>query len=294
MNKEQLNIYHLIKEVINYAYNDNLEMKDFILYFYCSKHLEKIINYYEVIYYNPFNVYLALLKEHDFKQNIDLKQLDINVVNYICYIYLTFHFITDESFKMIVKQLTIDDILNYYEQYHTLADERVIFKSKIKYNEKNNAIRKMRSSGHQFDLSNNKKNLYIAKEIYLKLFEYNVVKSLKYQYLNKRSFLANNEATLFVSNYVNLSDTISDIDVSYLKFNHVNNILFVFLKEHENMSKEALEELFYAQTNIPFDQILVYKNEIIQFINKVDGYKEFNIALTNLDIKKIEKEYLEK
>ena len=291
MNKEQTDIYHLIKDIAQYAYQDNLEMKDFLLALFRSEYIERIIEYYEIIYYNPLNVYRVLIKNNSFKANDGKEKYDINVINYICYIYLVFHFRTGESLKLITKELTIDEILDYYEQYHTLADERVIFKAKINYNEKMNYIRKSRASGYKFDLSNSRKNLFIAKHLYLKLFNYPEIRLLRYEYDHGYSYLKSETTTLFVAEYSNIQETISNNEIDHIKFNHSSNILVVFLKDNENVDQMQLEQIFHSQPQIPFDKILMYKDETIVFINRGDGYKLFNIFITPLDINKIEEDY---
>ena len=291
MNKEQTSIYRLAKDIVDYAYADNLNMKDFILTFFRSDTLMAIICFSEIVYYNPLKTYKRFINKYSFYKEDKKKELDIDIIHYICYIYMTFYFRTNESFKMIVKELPFDDIIKYYELYHTLADERVIFKAKLNYNSKMNPIRKSRSTGYRFDLSNDKINLFIAKQLYLKLFDYPEINELKYAYSNGIYYLTSNNANLFVSDLFNAEKIIESSEASYIKYNCPNNILLVLLKDGENITQGELQRLFNNQPQIPFDKIIVYKDEKIDFINKGDGYKRFNIFITALDIKKIKNDY---
>lgn len=294
MNKEQTDIYHLVKAIVNLAYLDNLEMEDFINAFFKSTYLENILNFYEVVYYNPNKIYKQIREEFDFKRNEKEERYDINVINYVCYIYLSFHFRTLESLNSILKQLPFLDIITYYEQHHTLADERVIFKAKLNYNEKMNYIRKSRSNGYKFDLTNPKKKQFIAKLIYLKLFNYPEIEAMKYTYKDHYSFLKSDVATLFAFTRVEGIKAIKDKELDYIKYNFQDNILFIFLDEKENIEQDKIEELFYSQEGIPFSKMIFYKNKQVAFINQSDGYKTFFINLTPLDIRRIDADYLNK
>lgn len=294
MNKEQTDIYHLVKDIVNLAYLDNLEMEGFINVFFKSTYLENILNFYDVIYYNPNKIYKQIREEFDFKRNKKEERYDINVMNYVCYIYLSFHFRTQESLNSILKQLPFLDIITYYEQYHTLADERVIFKAKLNYNEKMNYIRKSRSSGYKFDLTKPKKNQFIAKHIYLKLFYYPEIVAMKYTYKDHYSFLKSDVATLFTFTRVEGIKATKDKELDHIKYNSQDNILFIFLNENENIEQDKIEELFYGQEGIPFSKMIFYKDEQVAFINQNDGYKTFFINLTPLDIKRIDADYLSK
>lgn len=283
-------VYELAKGVVTYAYQDKLKIKEFILYFFNSSTMDRIIEYSDIVYYHPLNIYREICGEHHFKK--EEEQYDYDIVKYIVYIYLAFYYRTRESFSLVISILPINDIVSYYDLYHTLDEERVIFRAKINYNLKMNALRKNRASHYRFDYSEESKNLFIAKYIYLKLFNYPEIKSLRYTYKDKIRYLESQSTSLFVSTYSNKKEIIDNNTIAHIKYQYSNNILFIFLQDDEEINMDELTLLFHSQTQIPFDKILIYKNETVAFINQGDGYLAFNIALTNLDIKKIEKDYL--
>ncbi len=69
MSNEELNFYHLIKDIVHYAYIENIEIKQFIHYFFSSEKIIKISRYCDIVYYHPLSVYHKLLKENDFEKN---------------------------------------------------------------------------------------------------------------------------------------------------------------------------------------------------------------------------------
>lgn len=291
MNNEQLSFYHLVKDIVHYAYIENIEIKEFIHYFFSSEEIIKISKFCDIVYYHPLSIYYKLIKEHEFKKDISNSDYDINIINYICYIYTVFHFRTSEPFKLILKILPINDILKYYEQYHTFPDEKVIFKAKIAYNLKMNNIRKNRKTGYFFDLTNQKKNLYIAKHLYLKLFNYPEINQLQYEYTDYCSFLKSSNTSLFVTNLSNIENLANNESISYINYNFPNSILFVFLSKDDNLSKKQIEDIFYMKCKSKFNSILFYKNEMIYFINRTEGFYMFNLFVTSLDIRKIEEDF---
>lgn len=289
MNEVQKSTYDLIKSIIYLAYKDEYDMESFILLFFLSEQCNNIVLFNDIIYYHPEKVYIDFLKDKTIKKSKET--YDITVLNYICYIYLAFSYRTKESFKSIFSILPISTIVSFYELYHTLSEERVIFISKINYNLKMNPIRKSRMSHIHFDYSNKIKNLFIAKNLYLKLFNYPEIKDLHYIYKEKISFLESNNVKMFISTIDEYNFVLKNNVISNLKFDCPNNILVILLNDNENIDKKELTNIFHAQEGIPFDKILVYKNEKILFINSADGYHEFYIPITNLDLKKIEFEY---
>lgn len=290
--KDKLHQYNLIKEITSLAYQDEYDMENFITYFFVSKIFKQIIDYSDITYFNPRLVYLRFVKEVDIKKGD--QNPDILVLYYVVNIYLKFYYRTSTSFSAIMSQLPYKDIIDFYELYHTLSEERVIFMSKIRYNLKMNAIRKKRSKKNvELSFNDRDYNLYIAKQLYVKLFSYPEIYSSKYVYNNKHRYLINDNLFFLYTCYLDeIHSVLNDEELAHIKYMNTNNVLFIFPKNGEVLTKDELQSLFMAQKGVAFDKILVYQYGKILFINWSDGYKEFYVDINLLDERRIKSGYL--
>lgn len=289
-NYERNRQYSLIKEIASYAYRDNLDMNIFINKFFLSYEAKQIVLFSDITYFNPINVYHNFIKNNKIPNSTNHD--DILVIYYAVKIYLSFYYRTNEEFLHILKQLPYEDISKYYELYHTLSEERVIFMSKVRYNLKMNPVRKLRSGDNVLlNTTEDIYNLFVAKHLYLKLFNYPEIRNTRYLFRDDMVFLINDDVFLYACFSSDVNEVISDETLSHIKYNHKENILFIFPDIKESYDKDYLNNLFNKQTGIPFDKILVYMQDRILFINSGDGYREFYINITSLDEKRIGKEY---
>lgn len=282
--------YALLKEIALLAFDDGIDMEKFITSFFTSPIINQIVNYSDITYFHPQKVYKSFAREHDI--GISSDNDDISVIYYALYIYLKFYYRTNEPFIHILKQLPYQDISKYYELYHTLNEERVIFMTKVKYNLKMNPIRKLRGKDNVYlDTSEGIFNLYIAKHLYLKMFDYPEIRELTYKYHNRKQYLANDRVFLYTCFSSGLKTTLEDEVLSHIKYNHENNVLFIFPDTKEVIDKKYLEDIFVNQNEIPFDKIFIYSRDKLSFINSSDGYREFYINITSLDNRRIQEEF---
>lgn len=291
---DRYNQYELLKDIVRMVYQNTIDIDIFIKTFLKSDIFNKILHYSDVVFYHSKTVFVRFVSKHHIAHTEEQKY-DIEIANYIFFIYLAFFHRTGENISSIVKQLPVDDIVNYYEKYHTLSEERVIFISKTRFNKKMNLIRKKRSKDNPtVDLSSSSKNLFIAKQIYSKLFDYPEIRELRYKYIDKREYLDNDTAFLY-------SEFVSDIDdivalkdevLDHIKYHKTNNILFLFASDESLLDKDNMLKIYNNnRKGVPFDKIILfYKNHLL-FINDAYQVDEYYIPITRLDISRIEQEY---
>jgi hypothetical protein len=191
-------------------------------------------------------------------------------------------------------ELPLMQIIDNYELYHTLSEERVIFISKLKFNSKMKYINKARSKNNlPINLDKDIYNLYIAKRLYYKLFTYNDLLDLKYRYYNGVDFLLNDNTILFAKRINNKDDLeIERNKIIPCMMEVPNNVLFMFIEDETLMDKTLLNEYYLSFINtIRFDKILFYHKGRILFINNPNEIYEFYVTINTLDINLINKDY---
>ena len=293
--EERVKQYNLLKEIVLLAYNERCDIKWFLNSFLDDDIFQRILLYSDIKYFNPYKTYSIFVGNHP-TLRVEKQEIDDVVACYIIFIYLKFYYRTGESIRSIKKQLPIDNIINSYDKYHTLSEERVIFLSKVMYNLKMNPIRKTRIKDNPiFDYSSSRFNLFISKYIYLKLFDYPEIRSLQYRYQSGVEYLLSpDRSALMCSEYVNdyhEIELLSDPFLSHIKYDIPNNILFILTDNDDLLDENRLSILFNNQSDIPFDKILIYCNGKTLFVNGVNSLKRFYVHLTGLDSRKIDKDY---
>lgn len=289
MNREE-RAYLFLKELFLLVDQNSKDVIDFVKQFLISSLARKIVRNIDIHYYSVEDTYYSFLQDHQ----ISNKKNDIseNVISYFAFIYTKYYFRTFESFSKILSYLPVEDVMNNFEKHHISSEEEVIFNSKLRYNIIMNPIRNVRSlSNMKLDLTNDVKNLYVAKAIYEKLFFYPEIANLK---LNN-SFLCyqHNFFTARKINSINeLSDFMNDSELKKYMFDNGNNILFAFINNSLfNQHLEEMGEMFISQKDVSYNQMLLFDGRVVYFYNQSIDPRILYVTINNLDIQKINNSY---
>ena len=274
--------HEIFKSIFHIACANKYDFIDFAQKFLLSERAEEILLYSNLHYFNPVNVYNQFLESYRIKRTSNNNIINAIIVDYVSHIYVHFFNRTGEKMRTIMKYLPIETIINRFDLLHTLSEERVIFLSKLEFNIKMNNIRKYRSSHNKNVFQEeNKKLLFIAKSIYLKMFYYPEIKNATYGYeMNFGPYLYNNNNLFFtvtkLSSINNLVETISNQIFIQKKYQFSNNIICLFMKEDaieiNNVLKNKL--IKYFNQSIPFDKIIIICRRKLYFINNSEGIVE--------------------
>lgn len=287
-NKFNLDRYDTIKEVYSFAYKSDYDILDFINTFIRSDLIEEIYLYYDSFFYNPYTIYKQIIEKYSVKKT-NKNDMPFSIIAYIAYIYEASKEITNDSFKMISSYLSINNILENYEYYHIVDEEKVILENKIRYNIKQNPMRKKR--GNNFLLpKDNGFYLYYGKRIYKYLFNYKYLNKLKY-YFDDFPYLKKDEDCFITYKSVNDNKEIIEISnndiLSHYIFNVKDSILFLFLDKEITLDKNLKEKMFKNNKN-HFSKIFILENNKIHFYmpysSPIIFYLPINKVLINYSI----------
>lgn len=289
MNREE-RAYLFLKELFLLVDQNSKDVIDFVKQFLISSLARKIVRNIDIHYYSVEDTYYSFLQDHQ----ISNKKNDIseNVISYFAFIYTKYYFRTFESFSKILSYLPVEDVMNNFEKYHISSEEEVIFNSKLRYNIIMNPIRNVRSlSNMKLDLTNDVKNLYVAKAIYEKLFFYPEIANLKLN--NSFLYYQHNFFTARRINSINeLSDFMNDSELKKYMFDNGNNILFAFINNSLfNQHLEEMGEMFISQKDVSYNQMLLFDGRVVYFYNQSRNPRILYVTINNLDIQKINNSY---
>ena len=289
MNREE-RAYLFLKELFLLVDQNSKDVIDFVKQFLISSLARKIVRNIDIHYYSVEDTYYSFLQDHQISNKKN--NISENVISYFAFIYTKYYFRTFEPFSKILSYLPVEDVMNTFEKYHISSEEEVIFNSKLRYNIIMNPIRNVRSlSNIKLDLTNDVKNLYVAKAIYEKLFFYPEIANLKLN--NSFLYYQHNFFTARKINSINeLSDFLNDSELKKYMFDNGNNILFAFInKSLFNQHLEEMGEMFISQKDVSYNQMLLFDGRVVYFYNQSRDPRTLYVTINNLDIQKINNSY---
>ncbi len=283
-----------LTSIFLFAYVDKMDMDIFVETFFTSEECMHILLYSDIDYINVKSMYMEYLKNNPSLPKTDTIKYDFSLIKYASHIYVSFYQRTYESPKTIIQYLPFSKIVENYDLYHIISDEKVIFDAKYDYSLKLNAIRKMRLDNNvKYSVSNKVDLLYFAKRIFLKLFYYPEIEQLQYNYLDSSlSFLGDSNNLMIGSIIKNVNELVDEVNKEqyrYLKYSKSNNYLFLLTKEELDITNDYLINLFQNQQFPSFNQIFLYQENsgLVKVIENRFGVTSFYINITKLDISKI-------